>query len=401
MIPPAIVPHYSYKTTRLASLLLLVFLSLPGLAWAAGEYSVDNVVADASGKDTTDARTKALAAGENDAFKQLITRRAPAKAKDIIAKTPAREVSVMVRGFEVIDEKMTADHYHATLRYNFDPHAIQSLIGEPAPAAAAMPTAPATTTAATSGAQIQKPMIGPMPADATPARKAVLVLPVYNEGTSLKLWQDDNKWRNVWYDAALEAGGGLVVAPLGDFDDRVDVDDSNINNATAVSLARMYGRYGVGQIYVLSAFYNQKADPKPTLEVTVKKLLPAGKVETSQMNYTIHSTETLDTLLVRASNDIARSIYKLQTIDPNKIEYDRLKDINARVNTSDIREWESLRKRLLTHGNIVGIKLTSISFYETTMTITFKGTADMLGKTLVASGLRVMQDGDSLVLALR
>ena len=35
------------------------------------------------------------------------------------------------------------------------------------------------------------------------------------------------------------------------------------------------------------------------------------------------------------------------------------------------------------------------------MTITFKGTPDMLGKTLVISGLRVMQDGDSLVLAIK
>jgi hypothetical protein len=191
-----------------------------------------------------------------------------------------------------------------------------------------------------------------------------------------------------------------VIAPLGTLDDRVDVDDTNVETASAATLSRMYGRYGVGSIYVLSAFYNLKADPKPTLEVTLKRL-GEGKDEVSHMNYTIHSTETLDTLMVRASTDIAKTLYTQQTIDPNKIEYERLKDIEARINTSDIREWETLRKRLLAHSNIVSIRYTSISFYETTMIITFKGTADILGKTLVAAGLRVMQDGDSLVLSLK
>jgi len=78
--------------------LLLLFSNGPALA--AGEYSVDNVTVDAAGSDTTDARTKALASGEMDAFKQLMSKRAPAKAAGIIAQTPPSQVSAMVRGFE-------------------------------------------------------------------------------------------------------------------------------------------------------------------------------------------------------------------------------------------------------------------------------------------------------------
>jgi hypothetical protein len=386
--------HYSYKTAWLASVLLAGLLSPAQPAFAAGEYSVDNVAVDAGGSDTTDTRTKALSAGEMDAFKQLITRLAPARASEIIPKTTHPQVSVMVRGYEVLDEKMTANHYHATLRYNFDPKQIQALTYTPPPPAAA---APAPVPAA---AETDQPAAAPKAASEN-KRKAVLVLPVSNEGTSLQLWQDENKWRSLWYDAALESGGGLVIMPLGSLDDRVDVDDTNVTSASAQSLARMYDRYGVGEVDVLSAFFNKKADPKPTLEVTVKRLSPGKEETVSHMNYTILSTETPDTLMVRAANDIAHSTYLHQTIDPNKIEYDRLKEINARINTSDIREWETLRKRLLAHGNIVGIKYNSVSFYETTMTITFRGTPDMLGKTLVAAGLRVMQDGDNLVLALK
>jgi len=370
-------PHYSPKILLCASLLLLV-CGLISPASAASEYGVDNVVVDAQGKDASDARAKAMTVGEKDAFSQLILRLTPSGATQILKQVTPAQVSAAVHGFTVTDEKMTADHYHATLNYTFDPRQIQALI----PAPAAPP---------------QMASSSPVPALAS---KAVLVLPVYNDNGAAMLWQDENKWRNLWYEAALESGGGLVVVPQGDINDRIDVDDTNVNAATPDTLKRMYGRYGVSQIIVLSASYNQKADPKPTLEVIVKKLLP-GKIETSQMNYTIHSTENLDTLMSRASNDIAHTFYKLQTIDPNKIEYDRLKEINARVNTTNIKEWEELRKRLLARGNIVGVRLNSISYFETTMTITYKGTADMLGKTLVVSGLRVMQDGDSLVLAIK
>ncbi len=348
-------------------------------------YSVDNVVVDADGGDATDARARALAQGEVTAFKQLITRINPAKAADILSRTPPSRISNMIRGYQVVDEQITPNHYHATLRYNFDPKQADLFVAPVQPAAAPAPAKPAQVEA---------------PADTRPVSKAVLVLPVYNQGGALKLWQDDNQWRDVWYDAALEAGGGLVVAPLGNLDDRVDVDGTNVNDASYTSLARMCKRYGTGQVDIVTAYYDLKADPKPTLEVTIKRILP-DKVDTKQMNYILLSTETLDTLLVRASNDIAKTLYKQQTIDPNKIEYARLKEIDARINTSDIREWQDLRQRLLTHTNIVAIKFNSISYYETDMTITFRGTPDMLGKTLVASGLRVFEDGDKLVLSLK
>lgn len=380
---------YSYKNVRLASVLLLCPLMFsmvtlaeenakPMDAMSTDLYSIDNVVVDSDGKDSDEARSKALAQGQLDAFRQLVTKRNPAKAQDIIASISTSQINQMVSGFEVLEEKISPNHYHATLRYNFSPQNLRPLL-----TASDTPQPKVTDT----GADVHK-------------SKAVLVLPVLKEGDTQKLWQDDNKWRSIWYEAALESSKGLVVMPLGDLNDRVDVNDTNVDTATTKSLARLYGRYGVGEIYVLYAVYNKKADPKPTLEVTLKRLLP-DKAETSHMDYIIRSTEDLDTLMARASNDIADHLYKLQTIDPNKIEYDRLKEINARVNAGDIHEWEDLRKRLLTHGNIVGIKLTSISFYETSMTITFRGTPDMLGKTLVASGLRVLQDGDNLVLMLK
>lgn len=421
------VPHYSRKMLLGASVLLLLFTGMQN-AHAANEYGVDNVIVDATGKDATDARTKALAEGEKSAFAQLVLRLNLPNPSQALAKVTSQQVSSTVRGFTVVEEKMTTDHYHATLNYSFDPRQIQSLFPS-AEQPIATPTTPiAATPAATTAAAL--PASPPQPATpaaaiapATPAptqpaspvavqpaapaampqpptRKAVLVLPVYNDGNALMLWQDDNKWRSLWYDAALESGGGLVVVPLGDLDDRVDVDDTNVSTATPESLKRVYDRYAVGQVIVAQAFYNQKADPKPTLEVTVKKLL-AGKAETTIMNYTIHSTETLDALMLRASSDIARSLYKQQTFDPSKVTSDRLKEISARVNTTNIKEWQALRQRLLMRSNIADIRFISISYYETNMIIVYRGTTDMLGKTLVAGGLRVLQDGDALVLELK
>lgn len=381
-----IVRHYSSKFLVYASILVLL-CSLAPHVLAAGEYSVEKVAVDTNGKDASEARTKALAMGEKDAFAQLILRLSPSHASEILAKITPKQVSAALLGYTVVEEKMTSDHYHAILTYNFNPSQIQPLIPISPP-----PTPPPASDAASTA-----------PAAPTPShseRKAVLVLPVYNKGDSLQLWQDENKWRDVWYEAALESGEGLIVVPLGEMNDRVDVDDTNVSTATPDSLKRMYDRYGVGDIIIAQAFFNQKADPKPTLEVSLKRL-DGGKPVVTQISYTIHSTENLDALLVRASNDIAQTLFKQQTIDPNKIEVDRIKEIHARINTTNIAEWQALRSRLLMRSNIVDIKFVSISYYETDIIIVFKGTPDMLGKTLVASGLRVLQDGDRLVLSVK
>lgn len=392
MILLAMLRHYSYKSASLASILLLL-MALPVHALAAGEFDAAGIVIDADGTSAAEARAHAMEQGQIAAFRQIVMKRAPAHSASILTGTTPKQIAAFIRGSEIVSEKTTNHHYHATVNYHFDPKGLAAWVPpDPAPQAAA-----ATPPAAASPG---KPPAATPPAPAHTS-KAVLVLPVYNENASTKLlWQDENKWRNIWFESALESGGGLVIVPLGDLDDRVDVDDSNVIAATPASLARMYGRYGVGEIYAVSAFYNLKADPKPTLEVEVRHV-DAAKTEPTHMNYTIRSTETLDMLMIRASSDIAANFYKLQTIDRTKIEYERVKEINARVNTSDIHEWEDLRKRLLTHNNIVGIQLTSISFFETKMVIIFKGTPDMLGKTLVASGMRVQQDGDELVLSIK
>ncbi|MEI7669911.1 MAG: hypothetical protein WCJ33_07505 [Pseudomonadota bacterium] len=369
--------HYSYKYKIIASI-LLAFLYYPSIAISANDdFVVDKVILESDGKDVNEAKEKAFAQGEIDAFRQLATKLSPTKSAEIITKTSATEINRMIRGYEVLEEKININHYHAIVRYNFSYEPIHALFPD------------------------KEKTLEKKPEDSGEIEnKAVLIIPVYREFDKLKLWQDDNKWRIIWYESSLISGGGLVIVPLGDLDDRVDVDDSNVENANIKSLARMYSRYGAVEIYVANAFFNKKADPKPTLEVSLRHLLPE-KDEITRLDYTIHSTENLDGLMARASYDIAQRLYKIQTINPNKIEFDRLKEINARVNATDINEWENLRKRLLKHGNIVGIKLISISFYETKMTITFKGTTDTLGKTLVASGLRVLQDGDSLVLILK
>lgn len=375
------VAHYSYKSVRLASLLALLFSAAPMAAGAAEDYSVEKITVDSSGEDTTDARNKALAQGEQEAFRQLITRLAPEKSAEILTKINPANMNEAILGFEVDEERMSSTHYHAVLRYHFSPQLITAMLPQAAP----------PTSAEAKQAQ----------AGAYAPRKAVLVLPVMNEGRGvIKLWQEDNKWRNIWYEAALESGGGLVVVPQGNTNDRVDVDDTNVAESTNESLQRFYERYGVVEINILTAFYNLKADPKPALEISIRRISPTVN-ENSTASYTIRTTENLEALMARASNDIAKNIYKQQTIDKSKIEFQRQKEIAARVQVDSIEDWINLRKHLLNHGNIVGIKLTSITNSQIYMVISYKGTPEMLGKTLVASGLRVMQDGDSLVLALK
>jgi hypothetical protein len=355
---------------------IFLLLLLPLQAIANQSYIIDNISVDSDGENTQDARIKALSGGASEAFRQLAVKLNPAKSQDIISKTTISEQDKLVKGIEILSEKSSPKHYHAIARYHFYTEAIDAIF-------------PEKSENVKSETELTENK-----------NNAVLIIPVNFESDELSLWQEENKWRNIWYESALISGNGLIITPLGDLSDRVDVDSTNVEKATAKSLAQMYNRYGVAQIYIVTAYFNKKADPKPTLEVTLKRLIQ-DKDEVTRKDYTIHSTENTNELMARASNDIAKYLYRLQTINPNKIEFDRQKEINARVNISDIKEWENLRNRLLAQGNIVAVRFNSISFYETNMTISFKGTAELLGKTLVSAGLRVFQDGDSLVLLLQ
>ncbi len=361
----------------------LLFLScvlflLPRPVQAEFNSSVDGIRVEASGTNASEAKDIAVAEGEIEAFRKLIEQLEPARVDDIMAHTPRERISAMVRGYEVMEEKMSSKTYRATLRYHFDPRQVSRVLEK----------------------DIVPRVTGGKPAEVTTKPlnpNAILVLPVWKDRSVYQLWEADNIWRLIWSSLTLQYGNGMIVAPFGDQRDQRDLEASRVLDSDFVLLAPVAERYGTGQIWTVYADVNED-DPAQTLHVTVRRILPNATVTREQYDYTLKPRETLNAQMQRAAIDILRRIQNQQA--PTAAAEEQINTLQVRMMQVDMKDWETIRRKLLDVPAMQKVEITSMSYFQTNVMLTYRGTPDLLGKMLAAAGFRLFRDGDILVLGL-
>ena len=257
--------------------ILLLFMAVP--AWAGEALVNSEVEVDITGKDAADAKVQAMAKGEIDALSDLLTKLAPpGQAPDIIASLDARKISKMVKGTEVLEEKMTGNRYQARLTVTFDGDELSDLISK---------------VSAQGAPEVASNV------------NSFLVIPAYEENGTASLWEEGNPWRNVWKSVGLEIASGDVIVPFGDAADNGIIDVKTIGSVTYASMVPMTIRYGVSDIVILQAKLVQQPD---LMLSVVKRRISRGQNEVNLLNYRADPQETRDLLLARAARDIAQNL---------------------------------------------------------------------------------------------
>lgn len=350
-------------------ILLNCFFAAP--AYAELVTSIDNIEVDASAPNALEARTKAIAQGEMEAFKQLLQKIAPEVASVILAKMDAERVSGLVQGYEVVEEKMTSDRYRATLRYSFDPDGLQNLLN-----------------VATSNPTLSVPKNS----------KTVVVLPVLNDNGILKLWETDNDWRMAFGQVAMQQGGGHVLSAFGDKDDKKELDGPKAAKAGFIQIALLAGRYGASDVYVVTAS-TKPDDLSKTLFVHVRRVTETGS-EVNDLEFPLKTAENRGDQLMRAAAEVVAQLRRGQTDINAPVDENAIGTLPVRIIQAEFKEWEAIRRKLQGLTNVVRVDVTSMSYYQTDLVITYRGSPDILGRTLANTGFRMFRDGDMLVLAL-
>ncbi len=184
---PQFYSHSSLKARIIMRLIILacIFLLLtmaysPG--WAGEALVNSDVEVDVTGKDAADARAQAMAKAQVDALTALLNKlTTPEHTASLIDNLDGHKISGMVRGTEVLDEKMSANRYHAHLMVTFDGDQVSQLIGNQNAAA---------------GEQV--------------AVGSFLILPAYEEAGVSMLWEEVNPWRAAWKSVGLEITSGDI-----------------------------------------------------------------------------------------------------------------------------------------------------------------------------------------------
>lgn len=329
------------------------------------------VIVDATGSDATDAKNKAMAKAERDAFDQILRKFSPDLAPDIIARTPADKLSGYVRGIEVIEEKISGNRYRATLKVNLSGDGIERLLDDAAK---------------------------PPPAAAIGGSGGVLVLPVYdNNGTPL-LWEPKNSWRITWGRAAVELGKGQVIVPFGDSTDSGIITAANVSGAGYDVLVPMLQRYGTGDVVVITA--SMGGDAQPLLTVNQRII---GKESTEIGSFTYHADEgeSKDDLLNRAARDLAGQLATRRAADH---------DMAATRNTpgtpqmmiasiSTLAAWSKIRETLSDLPMVKRVDILAMAPRQVDVMVYYTGNAQTLSDNMQVKGLRVARQDKYWVIA--
>jgi hypothetical protein len=361
--------------------LLWCLLILPAVAVAEFNSSVDGIAVEATGTNASEAKEIAVAEGEQAAFRKLIEQMEPERAAAIIAGTPRERISAMVRGYEVVEEKMSPKSYRATLRYNFDPRQLSRVVQ--------MESTAVSTTAGVSGKKelFSKPL----------NPQAILLLPVWKDRNVYRFWEAENIWRLIWGSLTLQYGNGLIVVPFGDQRDQRDMEGGRVLESDFVLLAPVAERYGTGQIWTMYAEVDED-DPAQTLIVTLRKISPNTNIVKEEYRYPLKARETLNAQMQRAAIDILKRIQNTQPATAASEE--QVNTLTVHMMQVDLKDWEEIRRKLLKVPAMQKVDVISMSYYQTSVLLTYRGNPELLGKMLAAAGFRLFRDKETLVLGL-
>jgi hypothetical protein len=345
--------------------------------------TVTLIQVEATGKTQEEAKAKAIRAGARDAFEQLMNRISPEDTDRLLAKLTPEQIEAMVQNRDVLDEKFDGTHYEGLLNYRFDAHKIARLPRKNKPA-----SAPAAADAQASGA---------LPGVAANAH-AILLVPVLQTNEISQLWEDSNSWRKSWNHIALQVGRGELIVPYGDRRDREEVGPHEALTGTFKDFADMADRYGVQEVYVAIAEYDSP-DLAQGVQVRLRKL-SANDLSSEMLRYPAQMRETRDQQLERVAMELARRLTRLTGAVPENYVPAQDNVVTIRLAYKGMKQYLKLLHMLKAIPFMHRVMPESISYYESTVTLYYRTSPEMLGKSFAASGFRIYKDGESMILAL-
>jgi hypothetical protein len=358
----------SMATIRKLFLMLFVLISLaqPSFVWAQALVNSE-VNVDISGKDPADARAQAMAKAEADGLVGLLERLGPpGQAKDIMANLDAKKIATMVKGTQIVDEKITANRYRARLLVSFDGGEISKLISN-VNTPDVVTNAPAT--------------VG-----------SFLVIPALEINNQKLLWEEGNLWKKIWNDVALEVTAGDVLVPFGDTTDAVSLSYEGMLTANYQSLSSFALRYGVSDIVLLQGRYT--ARPDMVLTVT-KRRIGRQDSSVSVRTYRADPQETRDILFARAARDIIAELQEKKTDESNNTASVRGGDrqkVMMLASISTMRSWTELRKKLTSLPMVDRVDTLAGSARQVDIMVYYRGSEESFTNAIVRKSIRLKKE---------
>jgi hypothetical protein len=362
------------------TLLLAGVLGMPAAAAPAQDadeaYSA-TVKVDATADNAAAAREAARVDGQRRALTAVIERLSGSPDTGKSPKLDDKTITDMVASFEVANERMSAVRYVADFTFHFRPSKVRRLVRvtESAPTEGGKGSAESAGKGSAEG--------GGKPAVESGSR-AVVVVPVYKDGSNLVLWDDPNAWRAAW--SQRSAGSGHLVLPLGDAGDVAAIDAEKAGSGKPEALTAIAQRNRGSEAVVALATARRQGANIAGLDVTVKRYRSGRLVDTQGRSFDAAPAESEADLLRRAADAVAADIESGAKRDAGAGS-DQPASLAVTVPINSLGEWIQVRDRLASVSAIRKIDLLSLSRQEAKLEVKYIGSQDQLKSSLAEVSL--------------
>jgi hypothetical protein len=358
----------------LALALLILFQTPAPRAVADDDPFTATVTVDATADNAAKARDQARVDGARRALNAIVDKLSGGNAKAL--KLSDNQVTDLVASFEVANEKMSAVRYIADYTYHFKPADVKKTMQS------------AGVTVADNSAQQPGAAGSPVAGGGKP----VVVLPLYQTGAQLVLWDDPNPWRQAWSQRPTGTGATKLIVPLGDVSDVAAIDADKARSGDAGALSGIAKKAGVDEVLVMLAA--SRTGDKPGLDVTVRHYRAGQFVDVHMDSIDANPGEAEADLCRRAADAIAADLDNgWKNAKDNLASQQGSLVVVAPI--AGLDDWLKLRAGLATLPPVRKVDVKSLSRQEATVELQYVGTMDQLKASLATMKLD-LQGGDPI-----
>jgi hypothetical protein len=356
----------------------------PAFAAESRVFTVSRVAVDVTAASATVARGQALAEGQAKAFELLLQRLTLSEHRPRIGVVDGARLAALIQGFEIARERASATRYVGEMTVLFRSAQVRKLLRDAA-----------------------------VPYSETEAAP-LLIVPVFEQGADLLLWEEVNPWRSAW--AGVVGGGAIVplVLPAGDLGDSALLDAGSAISGDKEKIARLAGRYGLNDVLVAFAriepagpnsFLNVKlmrngvAQPPHRIELGAIALPPppAGQVGGQTAGQAgVASVDDLTGAVKSIVRDVEEQ-WKRQTL----LQFDALAQMLVTVALSEIGDLVQVRERLAKSSEVNGVDLISLNRVAAVLRLHYYGVPERLQLGLAQRNLDLVSENGAWRLGLR
>jgi Uncharacterized protein conserved in bacteria (DUF2066) len=370
------------------ALLLLGAVAMPACPASAQEsdeaYSA-TVKVDATADSAAAAREMARIDGQRRALAAVIERLSGASEPAKPPKLDDKAITDMVASFEVANEHMSAVRYVADYTFHFRPSKVRRLVRvvETAPADSGSKNSPDKSPADSGG---KSPAEAASKPSVQGGDRVVVVLPVYQDGSHLVLWDDPNPWRMAWSERPAGSGPGRLVLPLGDAGDLAAIDAEKAGSGKSEALTAITQRNRGSEAVVVAATARRQGEKLAGLDISVKRYRYGHLVDTQASSFEADAAESEAEFLKRAAESTAAEIESGAKRNAGA-HSDQPASLAVTVPITTLGEWVQVRDRLASVSAIRKIDLLSLSRQEARIEVKYVGSQDQLKSSLAEVNL--------------